>query len=205
MVRLTVVHLLVEHSMSRTAFAQTIISKLRNAIGTSGMDYSNGSADIAMRAVADGITEYLIANTLVTVSYTGIIPGSPPSPDPLTTDTFKIMGKCEPTGPSENFNDWIKKIESNIIAGFQLEAAGTNNLVFSLFPFSVIGISTSQSHLKSVHDIGDKDPQLKVWEVVCQGIMDWINGISKNVTPGPASHPPVASTGTAQITKITLT
>lgn len=82
--------------MSKSAFAQAIISKLKSSIGTSGKDYSAGSASAAMSAVAAGITEYLIANTTVMVSYVGVIPGVPPTPDPLVTDSFKIMGSCAP-------------------------------------------------------------------------------------------------------------
>lgn len=191
--------------MSRTAFAQTIISKLKTMIGTSGRDYSYGSAPIAMSAVAAGITEYLIANTTVMVTYVGVIPTVPPTPDPLVTDTFKIVGACAPTGPSDSFDSWIRQIETNIISGFQLAPLGTGGLVFAQFPFAIPGIITSQANLKAIHDVGDKDPQLKVWEVVCGGIMDWINSFAINITPGPATHPVAPSTGTATITKITLT
>ncbi len=191
--------------MSKSAFAQTIISKLKSSIGTSGKDYSAGSASAAMSAVAAGITEYLIANTTVMVSYVGIIPGVPPTPDPLVSDSFKIVGSCAPTGPSNSFDSWIRQIESNIIAGFQLAPMGNGGLVFAQKPFLSPGIVTSQSNLKATHDVEDKDPQQKVWEVVCGGIMDWINGLAMNVTPGAATHPVVSSTGTATITKITIT
>lgn len=191
--------------MSKSAFAQAIISKLKSSIGTSGKDYSAGSASAAMSAVAAGITEYLIANTTVMVSYVGVIPGVPPTPDPLVTDSFKIMGSCAPTGPSNSFDSWIKQIETNIIAGFQLAAMGNGGLVFPQKPFLSPGIITSQANLKATHDVSDEDPQQKVWEVVCGGIMDWINGLAINVTPGAATHPAVSSTGTATITKITIT
>ena len=190
--------------MSKSAFAQTIISKLKSSIGTSGKDYSAGSATAAMSAVAAGITEYLIANTTVVVAYVGIIPGIPPAPDPLVSDTFKIVGSCAPTGPSNSFDSWIKQIETNIIAGFQLAPMGSGGLVFPQKPFLPIGIVTTQVNLKATHDVGDKDPQQKVWEVVCGGIMDWINSLAMNVTPGAATHPTVSSTGTATITKITI-
>lgn len=191
--------------MSKSAFAQAIISKLKSSIGTSGKDYSAGSASAAMSAVAAGITEYLIANTTVMVSYVGIIPGVSPTPDPLVTDSFKIMGSCAPTGPSNSFDSWIRQIETNIIAGFQLAAMGNGGLVFSQKPFLSPGIITSQANLKATHDVSDEDPQQKVWEVVCGGIMDWINGLAMNPTPGSASHPTASSTGIGTITKITIT
>lgn len=191
--------------MSKSAFAQTIISKLKSSIGTSGKDYSTGSATTAMSAVAAGITEYLIANTTVTITYSGIVASAYPYPDPIVTDTFKIVGTCAPTGPSNSFDSWIKLIETNIIAGFQLAPSGNAGIVFPQKPFLSPGISTTQSNLKATHDVGDEDPQQKVQEVVCGGIMDWINGIAKNSVPGAASRPTAPSTGTASITKITIT
>ena len=191
--------------MSKSAFAQTIISKLKSSIGTSGKDYSSGSASAAMNAVAAGITEYLIANTKVIISYAGTIPGTPPMPDPIVTDTFKIVGSCAPTGPSNSFDAWIKQIEAIIIAGFQLAPKGDAGFVFIHKPFLNTGIVTTQSNLKTTHDVSDEDPQQKVWEVVCGGIMDWINTLAINPTPSAASHPTAPSTGIGTITKITIT
>lgn len=191
--------------MSRTVFAQTIIGKLASAIGTSGQDYGPGSASAAMTAVAEGITEYLMTNTEVEVSYSGIIPGTPPSPDPLVKDTFAITGACAPTGPSDGFDAWIHQIETNIVAGFRLAPSGSQGLTFTQTPFLTPGITTTRAGLTVLHDVGDTDPQLKVWEEVCQGIMDWLNTTALNATPGAAAHPSAASTGTAAIAKITVT
>lgn len=191
--------------MSKSAFAQTIISKLKAAISTDGGGYSSGTASAAMAAVANGITEYLIANTEVTISYAGVIPSIPPANDPITSDTFKIVGACAPTGPSNSFDAWIKQIEANIIAGFSLAPAGNAGVVFTQKPFLSTGITTVQSMLKANHDVSDKDPQQKIWEIVCGGIMDWINGVAMNTTPGQATHTPPGSAGPAAITKISIT
>lgn len=191
-------------TMSKSAFAQTIISKLKAAIGTDGGSYTSGSASSAMVAVANGITEYLVANTTVTITYAGIIPGTPPTPDPTVTDSFHIVGTCAPTGPSNSFDAWIKQIEANIIAGFALAPAGMAGVVFAQKPFLSPGIATTQSLLKANHDVSDESPQQKIWEIVCGGIMDWINGIAMNTTPGAATHPPAGSAGTASITKISI-
>lgn len=191
--------------MSKSAFAQTIIAKLKGSIGTSGKDYTSGSASAAMSAVAAGITEYLIAHTTVTIVYSGIVASAYPYPDPVVTDTFKIVGNCAPPSPSNGFDSWIKQIENNIIAGFQLAPTGNAGVVFPQKPFLNPKITTVQGNLKSTHDVGDTDPQQKVWEVVCGGIIDWINGIAKNTMPGGASRPSAPSSGTASITKITIT
>ena len=190
--------------MSKTDFAKTIISKLKGSIGTSGKDYTSGSAQSAMNAIADGITEYLIANTTVYIAYAGIVASAYPYPDPVIADNFKIVGKCAPTGPSDHFDSWIKQIEANIIAGFQLAPAGTAGIVFVKKPFLNPQIVIRQSNLKATHDVQDEDPQQKVWEVICGGIMDWINTVAMDTLPGAASRPTAPSTGTASITKITI-
>lgn len=191
--------------MSKTTFAQTIISKLKAAIGTDGGNYTSGSASLAMAAVAQGITEYLIANTTVSITYAGMVITTYPYPDPIIADTFKIVGACAPPSPANNFNNWIKQIETNIITGFQLAPSGSAGVVFTQKPFLNAGIKTIQENLKSTHNVEDKDPQLKVWEVICGGIIDWINGTALNSASGSASRPTAPSTGTASIIKITIT
>ena len=51
----------------------------------------------------------------------------------------------------------------------------------------------------------DKDPQQKIWEIICDGIMQWINTSAMNPAPSAATHPTAGSAGMANITKITLT
>ena len=191
--------------MSKSLFASTIINKINAAIGRVGFDYSESSAFSAMNAVAQGITEYLIQNTIVTVQYTGIVQTTYPYPDPVISDTFKIVGNCAPTSPSDSFDTWIKQIEANIITGFQLAPSGNIGVIFTQNPFINTGIKTMRDHLTSIHNVLDEDPQHKVWEIICGDIMDWINGIAKNTISGSASRPSGRSVGTATITKITIT
>ena len=188
--------------MSKSAFASRIISKMKAAINTDGLSYGSGTASSAMNAVAEGITEYLIENTKVDVAYNGLIPGSPPSPDPTTKDVFKIVGKCNPPAPSNSFDSWLLEIENNIIAGFSLAASGEAGVVFSQKPFLAPAVKTTQADLKAAHAVGDEEPQQKIWEIVCDGIMEWINNTAMNPSSGPATHSP--SSGVANIVKITL-
>lgn len=190
--------------MSKSAFASLIINKMKAAISTDGQSFNEGTATAAMAAVAQAITEYLIANTVVSVAYVGIIPGVPPVPDPLVADTFKIVGACAPPGPSNNFDAWMFQLQNNIIAGFQLAPMGNTGLVFPTKPFLAPGVITNQAMLTSAHDVGDEDSQQKIWEIVCEGIMQWINTTAINPVPGPGSRPTSPSTGTANIVKITL-
>lgn len=191
--------------MSKSAFASAIINKMKGAISTDGLSYSGGTASAAMSAVAQAITEYLIANTTVMVAYVGVIPGTPPTPDPVTTDTFKIVGTCAPPNPSDSFDAWLLQLQNNIIAGFKLAPTGNAGVMFPMKPFLAPGVTTSQMSLKSAHDVGDTDPQQKIWEIVCDGIMQWINSTAMNPVPGAGTRPIGPSSGTANITKIILT
>jgi len=191
--------------MSKSAFAKTIINKMKSAIGTDGQSFNSGSASAAMAAVAQGITEYLTQNTKVMVKYTGIIPGTPPTPDPTQADTFKIVGVCAPPSQSNSFDAWLMQIQMNIISGFMLAPAGNAQVVFPQKPFLVPGVKITQANLKSAHDVNDKDPQQKIWEIICDGIMQWINTSAMNPAPSAATHPTAGSAGMANITKITLT
>ncbi len=191
--------------MSKQAFAKTIIDKMKSAIGNDGQLYSAGTASIAMTAVSQGITEYLVKNVKVEVMYNGIIPGTPPVKDPLVKDTFKIVGMCATPSQSNSFDTWLMQLQQNIIAGFMLSPMGNAGVTFAQKPFIVPGIKITQSNLKSAHNNDDEAPQQKIWEVICDGIMKWVNSTAMNPAPSTAAHPPVGSVGVAQITKIILT
>ena len=73
------------------------------------------------------------------------------------------------------------------------------------FPFKKTGNTVSQEMLKAVHDVSDKSPQQKVWEVVCEGIMNWIRDVScADMTSGYATHSAPSSVGMAHIVSITI-
>lgn len=195
--------------MSKQAFASAIISKMKAAISADAHSFNEGTATAATAAIAQAITEYLIANTIVTVSYIGTIPGTPTMPDPLVIDTFKIVGVCAPpvvTQGSE-FDDWVAQLEANIIAGFMLAPTGTAGLVFPMMPFQSKGMTIKRDvDLKPAHDPSDENPQQKLWEIICGDIMNWINTTALNpAILSDATHPPVGSFGKAKITMITLT
>lgn len=191
--------------MSKTEFASAIIGQLQQAIGTDGSRYGSSVTASSMNAVGNAITSYLIAHTTVTVSYSGIIPGAPPQPDPLITDTFRIVGSCVLPSTNDSFDSWLLKIGSAISAGFSLAPQGNAGLVFVQKPFLNLSIPLTQSRLKSEHNPQDKSPQQKIWEIVCDSVMNWCSAVAPNKVAGAATHPSVASTGTASITQIVIT
>lgn len=191
--------------MGKTDFAKAVIARISSSIGKNGNNYSSASATAAMNAVAAAITEYLISHVAVAVSYSGVIPGTPPTPDPIASDVFKIVGACTPPSPSQGFDEWIANLETSIISGFTLAPQGNAGVVFAQRPFINAGVSVRQSDLKSMHNPQDTNPQQQIWETVCDSIIRWLSETSANTVPGAASRPAASSTGMASITRITVT
>lgn len=189
--------------MSKQAFASSIISRVRSAIGTNGGSYTASTASSAMNAVVAAISEYLIANTTVTIAYEGVMTSNG-APDPNDSDTFKIVGSCATPGPSNSFDAWMALLQANIIAGFSLAPAGDDyGTVFVMKPFLIPGVGISRSDLTAAHNVRDDNPQQQIWEIVCGAIMDWINGSALNPTPSAATR--AESAGVANIVNITIT
>ena len=191
--------------MGKSAFASSVITKLRGAIGNDGRNFNSGTPAVAMAAFAEAITEYLIANTTITVTYSGTITATG-DPDPITSDTFRIVGVCAPPVSAVDFGDWISKLQDNIMNGFILAPIGTAGIVFEAVPFISKSMDMPQSRLKAAHNPSDTDPQQKIWEIICQAIIDWIGGGAMgSPVESAATNPSAASAGRARITDITIT
>lgn len=186
--------------MPASSFADTIISKLNESIGMDGSSYSASTPEQANQAIADGVTEYLIDNTLITITYAGIIPGTPPTPDPIIADVCGITGQCAPpTGIT--FDSWVNSLASNIVAGFFIDSSNAGVSPISPTPAFLPGLSISQSMLTSIHTANLDNPQKPVWEVITGAILTWLNAV---IAPTYAAST-TQSTGTATPTKTTVT
>lgn len=188
--------------MSAENFANIIIEKLNNSIGTDGSKYSSDTPSKANQAIADGITEYIINNTKIQINYTGMIPGTPSVPDPIVSDTCEVTGKCSPpTGI--DFDSWIKSIELNIISGFKIGKGLAGITPVSPPPAFISGLKISQNDIKSVHTNNLNNPQKPVWTFIANSILIWLNSIV-GVSYG-ATNINSGSTGTSTPIKITIT
>ena len=186
--------------MPASNFADLIISKLKSSIGTDGSKFSSSTPAQANSAIAQAITEYLTSNTLVPVTYVGMIPGTPPVPDPIVADVCKITGTCSPpTGTT--FDVWVKSLETNIVAGFFISNGTAGVMPITPPPAFLPGLVLSQATIKSIHTANLKDPQKPVWQVITQSILTWLNAV---ITP-PYAATTGKSTGTATPTKTTVT
>ena len=187
--------------MPASSFADTIIAKLNSAIGRNGENYKSSTPNIANKAIAEGVTEYLLSNTMISIAYSGIIPGTPPIPDPTVSDVEEITGKCAPPSGTE-FDVWVSSLESNIVSGFFIGPGKIG--VTSIAPINCFhpGLSLTREDIKSVHTGNLDDPQKAVWTKICSQILLWLN--SCNIGGYPAANSSTGSTGSASVIKTTV-
>lgn len=191
--------------MSKTEFANAILSKVRATIGSDGGKYTSASPTAAQSAIAEAITEYLIAHTTVKVSYSGVFSGG--VADVVPTSDMKISGTCAPTNKPSTFAEWVQQIQDRIAAAFTVVSPSTQAVTTSFKPFNPVtgSLSIPQSTLLSAHNGNTKSPALAVWEALCGCIMDWINsanGKNPSATGVAATRP--SSSGTATLLSITI-
>lgn len=193
--------------MSKSSFASLVCSKIKAAVGDSGMNYDSSSPQAAQSAIASAITEYLVANVKVNVSYTGTLNSG--GTDPVTSDVFTLTGSCDSVSTPGSYDAWLASIQQSIASAFSGLSPGTSGVVATFKPFTptVDSLIIPQSDLKSAHEGNLKDPMQSVWEVICGGIIDWINSESciNPAAKGVAATRSETSTGTLSVTKITIT
>lgn len=193
--------------MGKAAFASLVIAKLKSAIGTDGAQYTTDTPEKAQTAIAEAITEYLIANTTISISYSGVLT-SGTGTDPIVADTMKITGVCEKIGKPSDFVAWVNKIQSVIASSFSVVSPGASGIATTLKPFNPTAnaLQILQRDLDNAYQSNISAPAQAVWEVICGKILDWLNSeIGKNpiATTMPATRTGV-SVGTASLVSITI-
>lgn len=186
-------------------FAKKIISDLKDAIGIDGSKFDKNTPTAANKSIADSISTYLTENVTITISYVGTIPGPPPVPDPVVTDTMGITGTCAPPVGTD-FDTWIKSLETNIVSGFLLDKGDIGLSTISPSPAFLPGLVLSREDIKSVcENLEEGDNiQEKVWEEICDKIIGWLELCNIGITyPGNNSNS--GSTGIVTISKTTIT
>lgn len=101
--------------------------------------------------IANTLTNYLINNIKVPITYVGVIPGTPPVPDPIVADILSVVGKI-PKLDNSSFDSWVSSIESGIM-NFELSDPG----IVGIKPNSPLkifkeGLELKQEDLKKVFD-----------------------------------------------------
>lgn len=181
---------------------------MKSAIGNDGKAFSASTPALASQAIASAITEYLVANVKVNVSYKGamIVSGAP---DPIIADVFKIAGAIPTIASGGSFEAFVSNMQIAIASAFIVVPPGEKGVVTALAPFALIddSLNISQDSLKNAHRSNYDNPQQAVWERVCEGVMNWINGATFTnpaaIVPIPATRPG-QSAGTANIISIQI-
>lgn len=187
--------------MPANILADNIISEIKNELGND--DFNSSTPTKANKAIAKAITDYLKDNTKISITYAGIIPGTPPITDPIVSDIFKIKGSCSPPSATQ-FDAWLMELIMNIQTGFQFDkgelglmpVAPTNCF---LGPVPFIG-SQSIFGLSGIHQSNIDDPQKAVWTAICTPIWTWLN--SQVPAPFTCMNSSAGSQGVATVIKI---
>lgn len=191
--------------MSKAAFASLVIAKLKAAIGNDGSSYTEQTPIVAQKAIAEAITEYLIANTTITISYSGVLT-SGTGADSVVQDTMKITGTCATTGKPSDFPAWVNKLQSVIASSFSVVSPGANGVVVTFQPFNPTAnaLQILQKDLNDTLQSNMSNPLQAVWGFICGKIIDWLNsttGKNPTVVSLPATRTGV-SAGTASLVSI---
>lgn len=183
--------------MGKTAFARCIIDALASSIGRDGTVYDSSSPGIANQAIAQAVTDYLIANTEVVSSYSGMI-GS--VADSVVEDKHRLKESCAPVGTKDNLGDWLNELCDHIKNGFMVDT-GEKGVVFDCKP--IHSGTASLPDLSPIPHSDSDDPQLECWELICESLINWINS-QPPTSPVSGSRPSAGSSGTAFSTLVVL-
>lgn len=179
--------------MAKTDFAGKIIAQLASSIGKSGNNYNDSTPNIANQAIARACTEYIIANTKVSITYAGVMPNS--SPDPITSDELTVLGEVAPPVGTD-FNSWWNSLCSNISSGL-LAQTGQKGVIVSPPGKVWTGVATKPN----LSGCTDEDAQKKAWETICESLLNWLNS---SFLSGPYQATHGSSKGPATIIKVTV-
>lgn len=199
--------------MAKKDFAETIIKYLdQSKVADLETISALGSSitTVMGTAICLGITEYLITNTLVAVGYSGVIPGSPPTTDPVVADTIPILGSLTSGIDKQDTRDeWFDQIGDLIRDTFSMSVGllGVTPTA-TTYPFNTIAlhnyISSSDLLDPPVEEGSEEenDIRLATWEVICQGIIDW--ALIPGVTSTAGQNTKSGSSGTISLLSIVI-
>lgn len=151
--------------------------------------------------VANAIADYLIGNTSVKVSYSGIISGI--LPDPVISDTLKVTGGCA-TLINTDINSYIQSIDLNISAGLFLDMGIAGVAPTVLTPAFITGLGLTQDDIKGAHikalEAESSTPNVIIWEEISKKIIEWLEKCNIGLTFA-AQNVKSGSIGTATVIK----
>lgn len=180
--------------MSKSSFASLIISHLNSQVGSIGSSYNSSTPSISSLAVSSAVTEYLVGNVKISISYTGT--DSSGKPD-VVSDSVGVIGNVAPP-IGTTLKDWLGSLESNIVSGLMISSSP--GLVVPISPTPAFRPGLIVPDLYSMIGDSNKSAQKIAWEGICSSILVWLNSI---IPPTyPATH--LNSTGVAVCGKVAV-
>ena len=184
-------------------FGITLANKINSQFGD-GTAYNSGTPTLINTMLGTEITNYILTNTLVAVTYTGTIPGTPPMPEVGADPGVKVIGTCAPP-VGITFDSWLSSLEMNIKTGFMISAGPvvkpiTPIPIFNSLPAPLMTFVT-QEDIKNAAGDNKEGAYIKVWSRLCDGIVNWI---TTQLPVPPTYAASIIGTGVATITKISI-
>ena len=193
--------------MSNETFANLVVTKLKSTIGTDGTKYSAMTATEAQNAIAEAITQYLVANTRINIAYNGTFDNGSGA-DIIEADSMQIEGACGNISKPSSYSSWVSNLQSAIASSFIVRSPSANGVLTTFKPFNPTADSLTipQSKLAAACTGNSTNSTLAVWGVICGSIIDWIN-TGKGKNPTIATVPATrngASTGSVSLVSIVV-
>lgn len=184
--------------MAASDLAKLIQSQIVSTVGLDPSGYNEGTPTLVNTAIANAITQYILSNVSVSSTYSGMLPTTPPSPDPIVSDSHSVVGAMIPPSGSK-FKDWVSSLVSGISNGFTIATgvAGVTALEPVFLSLADIDDASLQESMKSASEDNKDDPFLPVWEKVSQAI---INAISSGTYETPSAGQNIVSGSTGTVT-----
>ncbi len=184
-------------------FGKTLAAKINSQFGD-GSKYTSGTPTQVNTLLGTEITNYILGNTTISVTYTGTIPGIPPVPETGADPGVLVVGVCAPP-VGVTFDSWLASLEVNIKTGFLVSAGPVVKPITPILPFNFpIPLNTfvNQELVKStVGDNPGENTYIDVWETICDGIVRWMT----TQVPVPPVYPAsIVGVGVATIIKISV-
>jgi len=150
---------------------------------TASIDFAHGSypSNGAYNEKFDqGLKEYLTANLTCTFVWAAVIPGTPPTPDPVTSMSATISWSTFSIGAPSSFSTWGSSIQSAIVGGILSPQSGFTVTLAPLSPVSPL-VLVQGGDLKNI----------------CNQIITWVKTLISS--GGPGSHASYIGAATAGV------
>lgn len=150
----------------------------------------------AHAAISESITQYVNSIVKLQGDYSGIIPGSPPTPELAPNDLWTVVGTMPPLSVPGDFQSWVAQVEAYIKSSFYT-GFGVSHPLSPVPAFPNFTLSADQNALYDKHMNAYDDPYPDTMLIFCEWIIDGLKiGFVPSVSAG------IVGSGTFVVSKI---